>query len=380
MKLLALLSMLASASAVITVPLTHQPKSLAQMQAATVRRTQRFASMAEAAMAGVVPSVSLTDVQDAEYFGTVTIGTPPQTFTVIYDTGSSNLWVPSKSCTNCKASGGRYESSASSSFKKNGEDFALAYGTGSCNGFLSTDDVTIGGLTISGFDFGEVTTEAADVFGAAPFDGILGMGVPKAAADKVAMPMDQLVAQGKIEHNIFSFYLSSNETKGSTLVLGGTDQKFYSGDFQYVPIAKAAAILPYWLVSAKSIKLNGVDTHSCNWLFGCYMVVDTGTSVIAGPTKPVNALIAKIGTVEQDCSNLDKLPTITFTMNGQDFDLEPEFYVLKGADGNGKVQCQLGIEAINAGAPIWILGDPFLRKYYTVWDAEQKRVGFALAK
>merc|ERR1712196_722120 len=123
------------------------------------------------------------------------------------------------------------------------------------------------------------------------------MGPAKAAVDQVPMPMDQLVAQGKIEHNIFSFYLASNESAGSTLVLGGTDDQFHSGDFTYVSVAKAAFILPYWLVSASDIKVGGESTKSCNWLTGCYMVVDTGTSVLAGPVSAVNKLIAPIGNV-----------------------------------------------------------------------------------
>merc|ERR1711918_67362 len=110
------------------------------------------------------------------------------------------------------------------------------------------------------------------------------------------------------------------------------------------------------------------------------MVVDTGTSVIAGPPNAVKPLTDKIGEVKEDCSNVKSLPTVTFSMNGKDFELGPDFYVLRGQDEHGKEACQLGIQGVNAGVPIWILGDPFLRKYYTQWDADNKRVGFALAK
>jgi hypothetical protein len=245
---------------------------------------------------------------------------------------------------------------------------------------LSKDQVSLGGVTIDAFAFGEVTQEAADVFGQAPFDGILGMGVPAAAVDKVPMPMDMLVEQKKVERNIFAFYLSSGGRAGSTLTLGGTDPSFHEGDFSYVPLARAGRLLPYWLVSASDIKVAGESTKACGWVLGCDMVVDTGTSVLAGPPSAVNALLAKIGNVAEDCSNTMSLPSITIRMGGKDFDLSPDFYVIRAQDDHGKEQCQIGIEGINAGAPIWILGDPFLRKYYTVWDAEQKRVGFAVAK
>jgi len=194
------------------------------------------------------------------------------------------------------------------------------------------------------------------------------------------MAMAQLVAQGKIEHNIFSFFLASNSSAGSTLVLGGTDPAFYDGSFTYVPVAKAAKILPYWLVSAKDISVGGQSTKACNWLTGCYMVVDTGTSVLAGPVNTVSKITSLIGNVSADCSNVHTLPTVEFSIAGTTFDLGPEYYVLRQTTNSGSVQCALGIEGVNAGVPIWILGDPFLRKYYTVWDAEQQRVGFATAK
>jgi cathepsin D len=376
-----LLAAPAVAADVITLPLTHRPKTLPEFNAMKERRVAHSTRLAASANETGYPSISLTDLQDSEYYGEVDIGSPAQKFQVIYDTGSSNLWVPSKTCSNCKKSGARYDSTGSTKFKKNGKGFALQYGTGSCTGFLSEDDVTLGGQTLTDFAFGEVTKEAADVFGQAPFDGILGMGPAKAAIDHVPMPMDQLVAQGKIQHNVFAYYLASGGKAGSTLTLGGTDSSFYTGDFTYTPLAKAASILPYWMISASDIKIDGTSSGACGWLLGCESVVDTGTSILVGPPSAMNKLIAKVGKVEQDCSNVKSLPTLTFTFGGHDFPLEPEFYVLRVHDpSTGKDQCQLGMQGMNAGAPLWILGDPFLRKYYTVWDADQKRVGFALAK
>ena len=381
---LTLLSLVAAtaAAAVITVPLKRNTPTVAGLAAASTRRHAQFALYGESLAASQTntPTVPLTNVQDSEYYGEVDIGSPPQKFTVIYDTGSSNLWVPSKSCDNCKKTGGKYDSTKSTSYTKNGQSFALQYGTGSCNGFLSSDLTTLGGLAIANFSFGEVTHEAATVFGAAPFDGILGMGPPATAVDKVPMPMAQLKAQGKVKQNVFSFYLSSNQTNSSALVLGGTDPKYAAGAFVYTKVSLAAHLLPYWLISAKDIKVGGATLSLCNKFLGCDMVVDTGTSILAGPIKAVQPLIAKIGNVSADCSNVHTLPTISFEFGSNSFDLEPEFYVIRATDANGAEQCQLGIEGVNAGVPIWILGDPFLRKFYTVWDAEQNRVGFALAK
>lgn len=79
-----------------------------------------------------------------------------------------------------------------------------------------------------------------------------------------------------------------------------------------------------------------------------------------------------------NCSHVHKLPTISFTFGGRDFELGPDFYMIAAADHSGKEQCHVGIQSLGEGAP-WILGDPFLRKYYTIWDAEQHRVGFATA-
>jgi len=363
---------LAAASGTVSIPLVHRPKTLAEFRAAEARRTKLTVPYP--------PSTPLTDLQDAEYYGEVSVGTPPQTFKVLYDAGSSNLWVPGKGCGNCKSGGPRYDSSKSTSYGKDGQGFELQYGSGSCKGIIGKDDVTLGGLTISGFQFGEATTEAADVLGQAPFDGILGLGRSALAVDHAPLPMDQLVAQKKVEHSAFSIYLSSAGRAGSTLVLGGTDPQFHTGEFTYAELGPAGDLFPYWAVTATDLKLGGTSTAMC--FLGCQVVVDASASVLAGPPAQIQLLTEAIGNVTEDCSNVGSLPIVTFTLGGKDFDMGPDFYVIRAKDDHsGEERCQLGIQGVIAGgAPLWILGAPFLRKYYAVWDFEQSRIGFALAK
>jgi len=205
----------------------------------------------------------------------------------------------------------------------------------------------------------------------------LGMAYPILSTPLgVVPPFDQLVAQNLIPTAIFSSYLSSNETNSSVLILGGIDKQYYTGDINYVVFNILQGLLGYWLITGTDIKVMGKSLGNC---FLCPLIVDTGTSVITGPPGYVEPLLDAIGYVNPDCSNRNQLPTISFTLSGIDMTLEPSFYVLYGADETGQNVCQLGIESLDPGLPIWILGDPFLRKYYTIFDRQNNQVGFATA-
>lgn len=190
----------------------------------------------------------LVNYLDMEYFGTISIGSPPQNFTVIFDTGSSNLWVPSVYCTSpaCKTHP-RFSPSQSSTYSGPEGHFSIEYGTGSLSGVTGVDQVSVEGLTVVNQQFGESVTEPGQTFVNAEFDGILGLGYPSLAVGGVTPVFDNMMAQNLVDVPMFSVYMSSDPDggAGSELIFGGYDHSHFSGSLNWVPVTKQG----YWQIA-----------------------------------------------------------------------------------------------------------------------------------
>lgn len=324
--------------------------------------------------------VPVSNFLNAQYFAEISLGTPPQTFKVVLDTGSSNLWVPSSQCNSIACYlHTRYESSSSSTYKANGSSFEIRYGSGSLSGFVSQDTLTIGDLKIKKQDFAEATSEPGLAFAFGRFDGILGLGYDTISVNKIVPPFYNMINQDLIDEPVFAFYLGDTN-KGdddSEAIFGGVDKDHYTGKVTKIPLRRKA----YWEVDLDMISFGDESAELDN----TGVILDTGTSLIALPSTLAELLNKEIGAKKSftgqytvDCSARDTLPDVTFTLTGHNFSISAYDYILE-VQGSC-ISSFMGMDFPEPVGPLAILGDSFLRRWYSIYDMGNHAVGLAKAK
>lgn len=364
-------------------------------------RTLRHATQSFASDRLTIP---LTNFFNRMYTGPVSIGTPPdgqpqQSYNLVFDTGSADLWVFSSKSQETEPPAPwvtYYNASQSTSSKTTEKSWEIQYGKGSASGVLVHDVVRLGGLQADDVIFAEALTYKDLMQEDLPLDGLLGLAFQKANSQKLPTLMDALKANGLIPHRIFSFYMSTEYPDGSLsgpseFVLGAPDLNLTrDGSLTYLDLPTSTEP-SMWLLSMQQVKLDESDPGYCTSSAPCIVLPDTGTSFIGMPPDAFIDLVKRIQRVRKDCyydtdnglvvcqqNRLDGLPTLSFSIQGSAFTLSPSFYFLDAGGGDW----MLGLMAIDVGSkqPLWILGDTFLRAYYTVFDMDNKRVGMTGAK
>ncbi|KAM6984784.1 nothepsin [Aplochiton taeniatus] len=339
-----------------------------------------------------IPSLRLSksseriyNFMDAQFYGKISLGSPEQNFTVVFDTGSADLWIPSSYCIS-EACGAHHKFKAfeSSSFCHDGRVFGINYGTGHLLGVMARETLKVGEISLLNQEFGESVYEPGYVFVMAKFDGVLGLGYPSLAEIPGNPVFDSMMSQKAIDSPMFSFYLSKSKSPKDPegeLLLGGTDEALYSGSINWTPVTHKG----YWQIKIDSVSVQGSSSFCPH---GCQAIVDTGTSLIAGPPNEILSLQGLIGATPTsigeyliDCARISSLPQITFIISGVEYTLTSESYIRREALGDKEI-CFSGFMAVDItsdNGQMWILGDVFLSEYYSVYDRGQDRVGFARA-
>jgi hypothetical protein len=322
-------------------------------------------------------NVPISDFQNAQYFGPIEVG--GQAFTVIFDTGSSNLWVPAQNCSwhTCWFHK-RFDPKKSQTFKPDGRQYSVQYGSGPVQGVFASDTVKVGDISVSNQLFAQVSQVSFGplnlAFAAGKFDGLLGLGFKSISQYEIPTPFEAMVSQKLVDEPVFAFYLQSDASAQGELVFGGIDKSHFTGELVNVPLISET----YWEVSLDKMTYGTQSIISS----GQKAIIDSGTSLLAGPKDAVDALAKTAGATlvmgkeyTIDCAKAATLPSLTVTLGGKDFVLEGSDYVI-----NAGGQCLfafMGIDVPAPRGPLWIMGDVFMKKYYCVFDYGNKQMRMA---
>ncbi|EER18215.1 toxomepsin 2, putative [Perkinsus marinus ATCC 50983] len=338
-------------------------------------------------------------VTSGSYYGPILIGKEgeEQVFDVVFDTGSTNLWVPDATCdtTACtkhaayKGGGDsdgeledqvQYRECPDKTTAKQSEDRKLL--DSSKQMFVSFPSRS-NSLLFQHQSFGTAVYESAFPFEAYPFDGVCGLSWTR--PDGLLNLDGPTLMENIPQLGLFTFYHSKDPALPGALYLGGTS---------HYRIAPGARISWFPLVSASHWDLGGIDVAVNGTRLGlcsrddgqpCHVLVDTGTSDVSFP-RDVFDVIVKALNVKSDCSNYDDLPVMTYILKGEDedgnateveVDLSPAEYALR-FDG----YCDFDISARDVHSSrglLWILGSPFLRAYITTFDRGKEDITIASA-
>ncbi|KAG1902677.1 aspartic peptidase domain-containing protein [Suillus fuscotomentosus] len=345
-------------------------------------------------------AIPVTDEEnDSSYSGVVSIGTPPQNFNLVLDTGSSDLWVATTSCTSCGSDVPEFNTSKSSTYKATSSPLEIDYGSGSAQGTVAQDSVTFGSF--------EMSQELLAVSSVTPgltgdgLSGIMGLGFTSISALQTTPFWEALYNANNLSEPLFSFYLERyvnqanqiSAAPGGVFTLGGTNSSLYNGSIEYLDLTGPPS---YWLLTVSSVTVQG-KTIAIDPLGGL-AAIDTGTTLIGAPTPIAASIWAQVpGSTELsgDWQGLYAFPcdtnvTVYMSFGGTNWAISPldmnlgtlnntmTGNTMTGNASTTSQMCAGGIFDIGIGSiPNWIVGDTFLKNVYSVFRASPPAVGFA---
>ncbi|KAJ3489125.1 hypothetical protein NLI96_g2352 [Meripilus lineatus] len=316
---------------------------------------------------------------DVLYYGNMDFGTPPQKLSVDIDTGSSDLWIP-VNCRGCANS--QFTPDDSSTYDNSGKRVSVAYGAGRVFGTLAQETVSVGELKVDGQNF-IAANVVSDQFASEPNSGLLGLAFGTIASSKKPTFFENLLIDHAIDAPIFSVHLTRFKEEGSQVCFGCYDMTKTVGPPSWFPVVSRT----YWTISMDGLSTGlGVNSTLPTKLVA---VIDTGTSLIYLPKDIASDFYQMIpgakdatadfgeGFYTYPCSS----PlAISLSFSGKPFSINMEDFNLGRVDEDSEDDnCVGGILGLGEGfdPELAIIGDEFLKSWYSVYDYAGGKVGFA---
>ncbi|KAL1762707.1 aspartic peptidase domain-containing protein [Schizophyllum commune] len=325
---------------------------------------------------------------DSSYYGSLAIGTPPVSFDVILDTGSADLWVADSNCRTGCDNVATFDTSSSSSFTNKSTSFDITYGSGQAAGSLGSDTVQMAGFSVSDQVFG-VCDQVSSGLLTAPVSGLLGLAFQSIASSKATPFWEALVSGGAWDDPVMAFHLTrfSNDSQvqsleyGGSFTMGFTNSSLYTGDIEYTDVVGSTQT--YWLVEMTGLKAQNNDVSLPSGSES-YAAIDTGTTLIGGPSEYVAKIYENIDGASAGSGDYEGYYTFpcdtevntALTFGGQDWSISPDDFI---AGQISRTECLGAFFDLDTGssAPSWIVGDSFLKNVYSVFRYNPASVGFA---
>lgn len=369
------------------------------------------------------------------YYGNVQLGLPaPQNFSVVFDTGSAHLIVPSSACKSepCRTHQ-NYEHSISSTARlvdHKGDPLVpgvsqfkaqISFGTGTVSGQFVEDMVCLGetravatvpslsGKTRPGCANIRVINAmemSADPFSTFEFDGVLGLGLPDLSLGAAFNVFEQLVAQDGVMKPIFGFFIASDgNEEQSEFAFGEHNRRRFKDDLHWAAVQDPQ--LGHWQVKIDAIRIGEEKLAICD-AGNCRAILDSGTSILGVPRENLVDMQRQMlwdapeNRTDIDCRMQEAKPLhfdiagFTITLHPRDYARTAPFVGPKdlrerlagNSAGNvaGALQsfCRpsfmpVDILEVMPGKKTFLFGEPVLRRYYTSFNWKDQQIGFAMA-
>jgi hypothetical protein len=321
----------------------------------------------------------MTNFQNTQYYGDIVVG--GQVLRGIFDTGSFELLVLSTRCKSCYRTA--YDPRMSPTYqpaqKSAGKEYH--FGSGPAYTVRGYDRVKIGHLTVNRMPIWEIVDHKIDVLEVSHLDAIVGIG-----PGEVDRTYPSLMDEFGITR--YSVCLQQQDKSPGWIIWQDYDPVTRPG-FKEIEVKGNV----HWGVELWNVKVGDTEVSCQN---GCGAVLDSGTSLIAAPRQSLVHLKGALDKLHPDCSNMQDMPWLKFTIGNQIMELPPQAYIARmvgvipptvwdvlSFKPQAKVVMQcvpllMDLEPMHTPlGPLWIIGMPFFRYYYTTFSFTERKVHVA---